>query len=207
MKGKYIVITGDLKESRKISKRKKIQEKLKIVLDKINNKYRKNIKVKFSITLGDEFQGLIDSLALSYIIIKDIKRLLFPLKISFGVGVGKISTKFSKRTSEMDGEAFFRSRKALGHAKNLKQNIYYITGDKNRDEFINTIIMLIEAIRRDWKEIHWRRVWRYEELGTFEKVAKQEGVSKQMISKMFNEIKYDEVKKAEEILEKFLSTI
>ncbi|MCX7715806.1 MAG: hypothetical protein N2Z73_00125 [Endomicrobia bacterium] len=50
-------------------------------------------------------------------------------------------------------------------------------------------------------------MWRYEEYGTFEKVALKEKITKQMVSKMFISIKYHTVKNAEENLKKMLSTL
>ena len=55
----YIAIIGDIKNSKKIVDRGAIQEHLKKILDNINLKYSDCIASKFTITLGDEFQGLL----------------------------------------------------------------------------------------------------------------------------------------------------
>ncbi len=184
MKKNYVAVTGDLIKSREIPNRSEIQVKLHNILNKINLCFRKEIAVKFSVTLGDEFQGLLNSLEKSFDIINEIQRLMYPVKISFGVGYGYISTKISKRTVDMDGECFMKSREALQQAKKSGEEIVYNTSP-DADLTINTIISLISAIKSDWKDIHYRRTWLYEKLGTLKKVAKSEKVSKQMISKMF----------------------
>lgn len=56
---KYIVIIGDMKNSKKIQDRNKVQEKLKSVLKEINKKYKTDIASKIMITLEDEFQGIL----------------------------------------------------------------------------------------------------------------------------------------------------
>jgi len=206
MKKIYVVVTGDIVESRKIEQRDKFQQKLRKVLDEINQKFKKVIVVKFCFTLGDEFQGLINSLGESYTIVKKLQEMLYPVKICFGVGLGDISTKISKQTSGMDGECFLRSRAALEEAKRINQSVVYNT-QTNIDLAVNTIIKLLDAIKKDWKSHHYKRVQLYEQLGTLEKVAKAEKVSKQTVSKMFIYIKFNEVKQAEENIKKLLSTI
>lgn len=206
MKKLYTAITGDLIKSREISNRAEVQIRLQKVLDEINKQFKDVIVVKFSITLGDEFQGLINSVEKSYDIIKEIQKLLYPIKVSFGVGVGSISTKIMKKTTEMDGECFIYSRNALKKAKEENRSIIYITINSIKDLSVNTIIKLTDVIRNNWKPLHYRRIWLYEELGTFEKVAKKEKITKQMVSKMFIDIKYKQIKETEEIIGKILST-
>jgi len=197
---KYTVITGDIIKSRELKNRPRVQEKLKSVLNRINEKYREYILVNFSITAGDEFQGLVSEVGKSYAIIKDIEKGIYPLKARFGVGVGRIATPLSNNVGEMDGECFIRSREALENAKELNQSIIYNIGIHEKDISLNTILMLIDAIKKSWKDVHFKRVWLYEELKTYKKVAKKENISKQMVSKMFKNIKYDKVKRAEENL-------
>lgn len=57
----YYAIIGDIKRSKKIENRCEIQEKLKKILDNVNSIYNNDISAKFLITLGDEFQGLLEN--------------------------------------------------------------------------------------------------------------------------------------------------
>lgn len=206
MPKKFVSITGDLVRSREIRERSKIQSKIKSTLEKVNRQFGKVILVKFSITIGDEFQGLITSIKQSYSLIKAIRKYLYPLNICFGVGEGGLSTKISKRTTEMDGECFLLSRRALIQAKKRGQSLIYQTNDNSRDMFLNTIIMLQDAIKQNWKDLHYQRVWEYEKYGTTEKVAKKEGVSSQAISKALRVAKYSEIKRAEDVIVGTLET-
>ncbi|MCD6413339.1 MAG: hypothetical protein J7L54_04265, partial [Elusimicrobia bacterium] len=143
MKKIWIAVTGDIVASRHIPHRDRFQRKLFEVIKRINALFKKNIEVKFSVTIGDEFQGVASSLEASYEIVKEFQRYFYPVKISFGVGAGGISTSIRKKTSEMDGKCFVLSRAALEEAKQLKQSAVYITGKKDRDIAVNTIISLI----------------------------------------------------------------
>lgn len=203
----YTVIIGDIVKSRKIEERGKVQEKLKKILETVNRDFKEYIEVRFSITMGDEFQGLLKDLSKSYEIIRYIEKELYPLKIRFGVGMGKLGTPIFENIGEMDGECFVKARKAIEDAKKLGQNIVYNLGNNEKDMIINTILMLLEAVKTSWKDIHLKRIWLYEKMGTYEKVAKKEKISKQMVSKMFKRINYYKVKKAEKILFHFLDSL
>ena len=55
----YFAIIGDIIASKTISNRSEVQNHLKRILDQVNEEYKSNIASRFSITLGDEFQGLL----------------------------------------------------------------------------------------------------------------------------------------------------
>lgn len=197
---KYVVVTGDLIGSQEMPNRREVQSQLKTALAEVNHGFKGTIVVPFVITLGDEFQGAINSLAESYTIIKNLRKEIYPVAVRFGVGCGGISTEIGSTPAEMDGEAFYLSRQALESARKGKRKIQFSTGDEVRDNAVNTILMLIEAIQSDWKEKHYQRVWAYERLGTLEKVAEREGISRQAITETMKSIKYEQIKTAEESL-------
>jgi len=88
----YVAIIGDIIGSRNIENRNEVQNKLKDVLNHVNNKYAEDISAKFTITLGDEFQGLLSAGRYVMDIIQFIERKMYPVKMRFGVGIGKITT-------------------------------------------------------------------------------------------------------------------
>ena len=79
----YIAIIGDIKSSKKLSDRKAVQDKLKRVLMKVNEKYDRDIASKFTITLGDEFQGLLCNGKNIIKIIFEIENCMWPIDIRF----------------------------------------------------------------------------------------------------------------------------
>lgn len=208
MKKSYTAVTGDIVKSRQLPNRQNVQACLEKTLTNINRKYRQEITVKFSVILGDEFQGLLSSPRLSYSIAREIQQALYPVRVSFGIGEGPLSTKILSKTSQMDGLCLVRSRQALLLAKgNSWGTIVYQTDKEQLDQIINTIVMLIDAIKKDWKKIHYRRVGLYEKLKTMKAVAQKERVSVQMISKMFQDISLEKIKIAEESIRFLLNPI
>ena len=55
----YYALIGDIIESRSLANRAKIQEALSQALNGLNERYQGHLASCFSLTLGDEFQGLL----------------------------------------------------------------------------------------------------------------------------------------------------
>lgn len=114
----YIAIVGDIIDSKKLINRAEIQEKLNSILNEINKKYEKSISANFIITLGDEFQGLLNNPENIIEILGKIKMELYPVKIRFGIGFGEITTEINKAMAiGADGPAFYRAREAIEEIK------------------------------------------------------------------------------------------
>lgn len=110
----YYAIIGDIKRSKKIENRCEIQEKLKKILDNVNSIYNNDISAKFLITLGDEFQGLLEITAPILEIIKYIQREIYPIKLRFGVGIGNVSMLINHEAAiGADGPAFYAAREMI----------------------------------------------------------------------------------------------
>ena len=99
----YYAIIGDIKNSKEIDNRYEVQNKLKKILDDINLKYKADIKANFLITLGDEFQGLLNSPAFALEIVKYIQRELYPVKLRFGIGKTDGREKTQKEVADLLG--------------------------------------------------------------------------------------------------------
>lgn len=157
---KYTVIIGDIIDSRKISDRKKFQSVFKETLENINVKYQEDLAAKFSITLGDEFQGLLKSKKNILNIIFDIEMALWPKKLRFGVGIGEISTEISYyNTAEIDGSAYHRARKMIdllkskeGQHSKRTANILIASNKENLeiDNILNSVLSVTTALKSKW---------------------------------------------------------
>lgn len=158
----FTSIIGDIVDSRNIDNRLDVQRKLEEVLGIINEKYKDSIASKFTITLGDEFQGLLWKPDFAIKIITDIELLLCTVNIRFGVGIGEISTELNpEKPFEVDGPAFHRARKAITTIKDKKSqylesisNIIIIGKDEDQLSIglVNTILSLCTAIKYKWTD-------------------------------------------------------
>ncbi len=158
---KYIAIIGDMRCSRQISNRGKVQSDLNKVLEYVNRTYKSVIAANFLITLGDEFQGLLTSTDHLLEIIRYIQVNMFPVEIRFGIGVGKITTKVNKEAAiGADGPAFYAARsmieelrieekKLKQQASDVKFSIYEKEGELQTQQ-LNTFFKVNKLLENKW---------------------------------------------------------
>lgn len=151
----YIVLVGDIKGSKKLkeSERKAAQEKLKVALDELN-KEGEGIISQYSITLGDEFQGVLKNADGLFDQIWHILAALNPVMIRFSVGIGTITTAIQKEhVLSMDGPAFHIARKGIGELKegNSLFSINLEKGESPELQVINQSLHLISLQVQSWK--------------------------------------------------------
>ncbi len=173
----YCVITADINRSRDIKDREALQERMQKAIALINEQFTEQILVPFTITLGDEWQGLLKSLAKSYEIVATFRDALEGVSVSYGIGEGAIATPLLARTSEMDGEAFHKSREALDTAKQNHHEVVFATRDERTDLLLNATCSLLETIRANWTERQREKIMAYKKYGTETKVAEVLGVT------------------------------
>lgn len=156
----YTVIIGDIIDSKKITDRQKVQAKFKDILKEINENYTDAIASQFTITLGDEFQGLLKNRKNIIDIIFEIEMAMFPIEMRFGVGIGEVSTAINfESSSEIDGPAYHRARAMIkelerSEAQHLRRagNILITSQKENTaiDQLLNSILSVCTALKSKW---------------------------------------------------------
>ncbi len=205
--GIYTVIIGDISSSKKLSGQSRYQTQLflKSAIVQINEQFQSWIEAPMTITKGDEFQGLIDTPAHGYEIINTLERMVFPIRIRYGLGMGIIYRMGGVLPIEMDGPAFHRANKAINLAKKKKTDIWFISENRVLDELINTIFTLMSAIKSRWNERHYKLFWSYQEMGTYKEVAATQNVSPQAICDVLKNSRATDVLLAERNLMEFFA--
>ncbi|OPJ57429.1 SatD family protein [Clostridium oryzae] len=115
----YITMVFDIKNSKMIEQRDAFQNLLINTLKKCNLDFKNIIASPFIITLGDEWQGLLNENS-KYMDIINFFRNELPSSIDFytGIGIGEISVhNFELTVNQLDGPAFNLARKAIKYAK------------------------------------------------------------------------------------------
>ncbi len=199
---KYAVIIADVSGSKQLSGKNRYQTQLflKSAIVQINEQFAQYIEAPFTITKGDEFQGLLLDMCHAYEIVLAFEKLLFPIKLRFGMGVGPIYRMGGKLPIEMDGPAFHRANAALSRAKKKKVSYFLITNNDQIDLLINTSFQLIHAIKSRWNQRIFRLFWRYKDLGTYREVAAVEKITPQAVCDALKTNRATDVKTAEENL-------
>lgn len=121
-----VVIIADVRGSKKMANDERYEGQLflKSAIIQINENFSEAIEAPFMITRGDEFQGVTKDFASGLEIMLEFERLLYPLKLRYGIGKGEIQKMGSSIPIEMDGPAFHRANE-LSPGQKRKNFFYY----------------------------------------------------------------------------------
>jgi hypothetical protein len=109
-----VALIGDLVESRRVLDRQALHDHLERVLTVVNN--GSPVRDPAVITLGDEFQGIYDTLGNALEASFRIRLLLHPVDVRFGVGRGTVTTLDTGRGIH-DGPAYWNAREGIEKAE------------------------------------------------------------------------------------------
>jgi len=171
-------LTIDLIASRRSRDRAGIQARLEEALREVNRSLSESVVVPFSVTLGDEWQGLLDSPGAALEADFLFRRLLNPLPVASGVGTGGVTTPRRERTALMDGPCFHRAREALESAKERRgPATVFLSGDPLLDDPVNALCLLLHGLSARWTEKQFRSLEAYLAHGTEAAAARALGVA------------------------------
>ena len=153
----YLALIADVIDSKMVQERLDLQKQVEKTLQKMNGLFADYLASCFTLTLGDEFQALLEVDAPVFQIIDTLRSELNPTQLRFGIGLGEIVTAIDPLQSVgADGPAYWNARAAINfvHQKNDYGNtqIYFSSGKENQDFFVNALIASGEAIRSGWRE-------------------------------------------------------
>ena len=152
----YLALIADVIETKMVQERFDLQKQLEKTLQTMNELFGEFIASNFTLTLGDEFQGLLKVDAPVFQIIDTLRSELTPTQLRFGIGLGEIVTDIDPLQSiGADGPAYWNARAAINlvHQKNDYGNtqIYFSSGNDSKDLLVNALIASGEAIRSGWR--------------------------------------------------------
>lgn len=125
-----MAVIGDMVGSRRKSNRAELQSQLLETLDHINRDHALAIASKFTVTIGDEFQGLLSTPSRWSDIIDQLARHLPKTNFRFGLGYGTLSTALQEVALQMDGPAWHLAREGVeNRSRNRPVAIYKGFGD------------------------------------------------------------------------------
>lgn len=204
----YAVITADIVGSTEYYKAtgKPLRPILLDALARVNQRHQDDLAVPFSITLGDEFQGLVADVAKCPRVIHDLRLQLSPLKCRVGVGIGSIVSDIAESTTQMEGLAFSMSRDALGTAEKAKSGLtVYRVEDSMLERTANAMSLLIDVIQSRWTDKQWEAVRLHGELGGVLKAGLELGVKSPSVEDRLRPTSWREVEQGVDALSNLLS--
>lgn len=219
---KYLVIIGDIIKSRELKNRKKFQAVFHEYLNanKIDTNltlsemmvFNNNIISRFTVTIGDEFQGVIKSADHLFKFILDFEYSLKNemkenINFRYGMGIGKITTKINEDAAiGMDGPAFYHARESLEKAKREKLK-YCLKSSMPKDEVINTMLQWLGHENRRWGFQKFQIINLKKNGWTQKQIAENLSVSQPAVSKALKTAPVQLTIQTEKIIEKHINSI
>ena len=116
-------VIADMVGSRKLdaNDRQETQRALKKTLNGWNRSDRKSILSNFTITTGDEFQGLLKNPDCLLAMIRSLETDIPDIQFRFGIGFGELFTDLAQTAVGMDGPVWHHARAAIVQAKTEDQ--------------------------------------------------------------------------------------
>ncbi len=200
----YVVLIGDIIRSRKVGERTRLMDALLMTVDRLNVFFGPIILSPFRVVRGDQFQGLVSSLALTPKMIVYLKSELYPWKVRVSVGRGTVSTGIMSDISLMDGEAFLRAAEGLEQARRRRREVIYRVGSAEIERVTGMVFAVAEVLWRRWNEALWRRCVSLMNHKPMKEIAEEEGISYQAVHKSLKRMGVLALKEALEGLEAWL---
>ena len=165
----YIAVIADIKGSRLLANRDDTQNQLRETLRLVNERFADTIASKFTITLGDEFQGLLHSTEHLFPILHEIEQRMHPVKVRFGLGIGAITTDINPELAiGADGPAYYNARKSVEYLKHSEKKHQTGAADIRIEAgeeallptpLLNTVFLLLTAVKQTWSKQQRLVIW------------------------------------------------
>ncbi len=179
------IIMADVIESRK-KHAGRLMSEFKDVVETVNAKYSDQFLSPLTITLGDEFQGIVGSLEIAAETVINLEEIRvqkgYTFRLRYVIYWGEIATEINQsRAYEMLGEGLTKAREMLArHKKNNAERVFiklaYKYDNKKTQQALHDAFTLYFAIVEDWKEERdYQLISAFWELEDYKKVAERLG--------------------------------
>lgn len=201
-----MALMGDVVGSREVDDRAGLQRRLTSLLDDLNRIHAEHLVAPLRLVRGDEFQGLLNGSRPIVPLLTHIEDGLHPVRVTFGVGRGALSTDPGPDVGALDGPVFHRGREALEEARRRDQWARVSGFGGAADAVIGSQLALVEAVRSRWTETQ-RRYARAARTALQREVAREFDVSESTVSKSLSAARFHVVVEAEDALAHFLDDV
>ena len=201
---KYLALIGDIVESKKIQQRKIFQNEFQDLISELNLEHKEKIVSPLTITLGDEFQGLLKDSKNLFLLIHKIQSSFKNITFRFALSVGNISTKINRDSAiGMDGAGFHYARDAMEKNKIEKRNFAY-DGEQPEAIIIDNMLKWIDQTTSKWKKEKWKTLLLKQQGKSQKQIEQQIKISQSAISQNLKNQNTLLVIETETIIEQYL---
>jgi len=150
----HYILMADIIDSRKLDQ-KKLMTEFKSLVGILNAQERSHILSPITITLGDEFQGVLTDLESAIKVIVSIEEIILSKELNFRLRYtliqGRIDTEINSEIAyEMLGEGLTSAREQLQQLKNEKNRFHVGLKDTKLANAINNAFLAFQSLIDNW---------------------------------------------------------
>jgi len=149
------ILMGDVVSSKDYDSQT-LQKQLNNITESCNKALRNDLLSPYTITLGDEFQGIPNTLLTAirtlFFYEEECLRQNLDFKLHYVVHYGKIDTKINPEIAyEMMGPGLTKARELLGSKKRDRKRFQILLDNKVLTQQLNRLFEVLDSIIRSWK--------------------------------------------------------
>ncbi len=150
---KYFVLIGDIVGSRELPQRSSLQKKFADTLKTVQEKYAAAIISPLTLTIGDEFQAVLQNADHLFDILRETELALDDVTFRYGLGIGNIDTEINRQYSiGMDGPAFHFAREAVEEARIRNIRFRCRCDDPFKEKRLNILLGWLDVSTHSWSK-------------------------------------------------------
>lgn len=184
---------------------KHLMKDFRAVVESVNKKLDKGIVSPLTITLGDEFQGVVKNAHEAVKVIlgleASIMELEKPFKLRYVLHEGKIDTSINKNKAyEMLGPGLTEAREKLNSLKSTRKRFHVSLHDQSLNEQVNLMFTIYQGIADRWTKGQLKVVNAFMEFGDYKKVAEKLKKDPSVIWRRKKHLMIDEYNSVKELM-------
>jgi hypothetical protein len=204
----YYVIMFDIIGSSKLKDRNALSTQLDAAIQQINKEYSHTYWAPFEITRGDEVAGVLESVAPAYDMIDTFSEGLYPVMFRSVIIFDKLDAGIpSKRSTVMDGPAFYRADQTMKQLKKTQKMCALRSGEAELDMAAEALINFLLWRWSDLTPLQRRIVRLYQREGNQSQVAEILDRTQQQIQNTLDVCKWEIIDEAEKAVRSLLQII
>lgn len=152
----YILMADIIGSSRHDGRGKKLMRQFKALVDTVNQRHRDQMLSPFTITLGDEFQGVPSSLASAVMALFDFEefriRQQATFQLRYVIYYGQIDTEINPDIAyEMVGPGLSGARKCLEGMKQRRKRFEIQLAPRDPEQLLGDALLVYFGMTDSWK--------------------------------------------------------
>ncbi|MEJ0024544.1 MAG: SatD family protein [Rhizomicrobium sp.] len=203
------VVMGDIIDSEGQRAGGDLSREFNSAIRAANKKYRAALLSPLTITLGDEFQGLVREMAKGFEIITKLRSDLLEKSVNcrFVLGIARLDTKINTENAwNMMGDGLAQARSKLNDKREPNVYRFSLYDDPSRQRLLDAVGLSLTAIEEEWTPTQ-RRYIRLNRRSSIGKTARDMGVGIRSVYKVLEAAKWAYYKKQKEAIEFALSSL